>query len=33
MRLGDWRDAKVVLKHYRAIGQDELKKGLEVAFE
>lgn len=33
MRLGDWRDAKVVLKHYRAIGQDELKKGLKVAFE
>ncbi len=31
MRLGDWRDAKIVLEHYRAIGQDELKKGFEVA--
>ena len=33
MRLGDWRDAKVVLTHYRAFAPDELKKGLETAFK
>ncbi len=33
MRLGDWRDAKVVLTHYRAFAPEELKEGLETAFK
>ena len=33
MRLGDWRDIRVVLAHYRAFAPEELRKGLDKAFK